>query len=137
MADAKQFSPDKIFLWLFLFTGLEVLFGMAFHGMNRLFLWSGLGFFAFLKGWLIMVYFMHLKFEGWVVKSLIVPTIFLMMVIWGYVSPDITNSQYIDHPIGSMYDNASGAVISDLSHWDPVHGEGGEHGKEDGEAAEH
>ena len=132
MSESKSFNPDKIFIWLFIFTAAEVGYGMLFHGLPKLMLWSGLAFFAFLKGWLIMVYFMHLKFEGWVIKSLIVPTIFLMMVIWGYVSPDITRSQYIDHPIGSMYDNASGEVVSDLRHWDPVdegdeHGESGEH----------
>jgi cytochrome c oxidase subunit IV len=115
----KHFSPEKIFAWLFLFTGAEVGFGYAFHDWNKLFLWSGLGIFAFLKGWLIMVYFMHLKFEGWVVKSMLIPTLLLMGVIWGYVSPDIARSDIVDHPIGSMYDNATGEVVPDLSHWDP------------------
>ena len=53
-----------------------------------------------------------------------------MCVIWGYVSPDISHSDVIDHPVGSMYDNESGAVVHDLSHWDPVEeeaGEGGDH----------
>ncbi len=126
MAGDKQFSPEKVFAWLFVFTMAEVGFGVFFHHMPKLFLWSGLGFFAFLKGWLIMVYFMHLKFEGWVVKSLIIPTPLLVLVIWGYVSPDISKSKIIDHPIGSQYDNATGAVVEDMSHWDPKehHGEG-------------
>ena len=121
MSADKQFSPEKIFLWLLFFTAAEVIFGIAFHGTPRMFLWSGLGIFAFLKGWLIMVYFMHLKFEGWVVKMLILPTPLLVLVIWGYVSPDISKSKIIDHPIGSQYDNTSGEVIEDLSHWDPKH----------------
>lgn len=135
MSGNKDFNPDKVFIWLFIFTAAEVGYGMAFAGMNKLFLWSGLGFFAFLKGWLIMVYFMHLKFEGWVVKSMLIPTLLLMGVIWGYVSPDVAHSNIIDHPIGSMYDNASGDVISDLSHWDPDHGD--EEGHADGDPAEH
>jgi cytochrome c oxidase subunit IV len=130
MADKNHFNPEKIFLWLFVFTAAEVGYGIVFRDMPKLFLWSGLGIFAFLKGWLIMVYFMHLKFEGWVVKSLLVPTILLMGVIWGYVSPDISRSQILDHPIGSMYDNATGEVVPDLSHWDPpsaTEHENGEH----------
>src|SRR5262249_51195267 len=133
MAADKQFNPEKVFLWLFIFTAAEVGFGVFFHHMPKLFLWSGLGIFAFLKAWLIMVYFMHLRFEGWVVKSLIIPTPLLVLVIWGYVSPDISKSKIIDHPIGSQYDNQSGAVVEDMSHWDPKgHGEG-----TNGGAAEH
>ena len=130
MSESKSFNPDKIFIWLFIFTAAEVGYGMLFHGLPKLMLWSGLAFFAFLKGWLIMVYFMHLKFEGWVIKSLIVPTLLLMFVIWGYVSPDVASSDIIDHPIGSMYDKATGEVHHDLSHWDPpkdAKDEAGEH----------
>jgi hypothetical protein len=73
--DSKHFSAEKIFGGLILFTSLEVAWGLAGKHMhfNRPMLWGGLLFFAFLKGWLIAVYFMHLKFEGWVVKSLILP----------------------------------------------------------------
>lgn len=136
MAADKQFSPEKVFLWLFIFTVAEVAFGLVFHDARKLFLWSGLGIFAFLKGWLIMVYFMHLKFEGWVVKSLILPTPLLVLVIWGYVSPDVSKSEILDAPIGSMYDNETGEVVHDLSHWDPKHA--GEHAEgAGGTAAEH
>ena len=31
MASDKQFSPEKVFAWLFVFTAAEVLFGIAFH----------------------------------------------------------------------------------------------------------
>ena len=67
MSEGKHFNANKVFLWLFVLTAGEVAYGIAFHGMNKLFLWGGLGIFAFFKGWLIAVYFMHLKFEGWVV----------------------------------------------------------------------
>ncbi|MEM7310574.1 MAG: cytochrome C oxidase subunit IV family protein [Planctomycetota bacterium] len=127
--DSKHFSPDKVFLWLFVFTAAEVAWGMWLAGSNKLILWGGLGFFAFLKGWLIAVYFMHLKFEGWVVKSLILPTPLLVLVIWGYVSPDVSRSHHLDHPIGSMYNNDEGTVLHDMSVNDIEHGEAHEEGE--------
>jgi cytochrome c oxidase subunit IV len=123
MAGDKQFNPEKVFLWLFLFTAAEVGYGMLLKDASKLVLWGGLGFFAFLKGWLIVVYFMHLKFEGWVVKSLILPTPLLVLVIWGYASPDVSRSKHLDHPIGAMYDNATGKVVDDLADWDTQHGD--------------
>lgn len=116
--DKTSFSPDKVFLWLFIFTAAEVGYGVLGSGLPKMVLWSGLGFFAFLKGWLIVVYFMHLKFEGWVVKSLIVPTPLLILVIWGYISPDVSNSKVLDHPIGSMYDQRTGEVSHDMGRYD-------------------
>jgi hypothetical protein len=87
-------------------------------------LWGGLLFFAFLKGWLIAVYFMHLKFEGWVVKSLILPTPFLIMVIFGYVMPDVADDESrLIHPIGTEVDPATGRAVVDMSEgWKPDHG---------------
>ena len=127
MSESKHFSPEKVFLWLFIFTALEVGWGMLLAGTSKLILWSGLGIFAFLKGWLIAVYFMHLKFEGWVVKSLIIPTPLLMLVIWGYVSPDVSDSKVNDHPIGAMYDNQTGVVEYDMGRYDdPEDAEDGE-----------
>ena len=72
MSGDKHFNADKIFIALFVLTALEVLWGYAFgvwfvgegEQANRLVLWGGLLAFAFFKGWLIAVYFMHLKFEG-------------------------------------------------------------------------
>lgn len=112
-----HFSENKILLQLLLFTLLEVGWGVAgkHFGWNKLSLWGGLLFFAFLKGWLIAVYFMHLKFEGWVVKSLILPTPFLVMVIMGYVMPDVADGDSnLKYPIGAAVDPATGAVIEDI-----------------------
>jgi cytochrome c oxidase subunit IV len=132
MSDDKHFNADKVFAGLFLFTVLEVGWGYAGHGFDwgKMMLWGGLLFFAFLKGWLIAVYFMHLKFEGWVVKSLILPTPFLIMVIFGYVGNDVADATApLDHPVGSMTDPDTGAVQEDLRDvWSLP-------GAEDGEAA--
>ena len=135
--DSKHFNPERVFLFLFVLTMLEVLWGYTFgvwtvpegeHG-NKLVLWGGLLFFAFYKGWLIAVYFMHLKFEGWVVKSLVLPTPFLIMVIFGYVLPDVANKEgNLVHPVGARLDPASGHVLEEMEHKVP-HG-GAAHGAE-------
>ena len=119
---AMHFSANKVFLGLFVFTVLEVGWGLAgkSFGWNRPMLWGGLLFFACLKGWLIAVYFMHLKFEGWVVKSLILPTPFLIMVIFGYVLPDVADKEgNLVHPVGARFDPASGRVLDEMEHQSP------------------
>ena len=123
--DSKHFSAEKIFGGLFLFTILEVVWGLAGKHLsfNRPMLWGGLLFFASLKGWLIAVYFMHLKFEGWVVKSLILPTPFLVMVIFGYVMPDVADKETrLIHPVGSELDPKTGRIIENMHDgWHPPH----------------
>jgi caa(3)-type oxidase subunit IV len=139
-AHDKHFSPERIFGFLALFTALEVAWGLAgkHFGWNRPMLWGGLLFFAFLKGWLIAVYFMHLKFEGWVVKSLILPTPFLVMVIFGYVMPDVANHEAPHvHPIGSAVDPDTGAVVEDMEALWEMPGHGGEHDASGGAGAGH
>jgi len=136
MSEDKHFNADQVFKYLILFTALEVAWGYVggtrVLDWNKLMLWGGLLFFATLKAWLIAVYFMHLKFEGWVVKSLILPTPFLVMVIMGYVLGDVANDDApLNHPIGSMMDSDTGTVHRDLRDvWSMP-------GAEDDGAAEH
>lgn len=115
MSADKHFNADRVFVLLFALTLIEVVWGYAFGRWiqaGKLVLWGGLLFFAFYKGWLIAVYFMHLKFEGWVVKSLLLPTPFLIMVIFGYVMPDVANKEgNLIYPVGSAYDPDSGGVV--------------------------
>ena len=121
--------PTEIFGLLFVLTFLEVLWGYmggVWWDWGKLMLWGGLLFFAFYKGWLIAVYFMHLKFEGWVVKSLILPTPFLIMVIMGYLLPDVANHDApLVHPIGSMLDPETGEVHEEMDLWAPPGKDGG------------
>ena len=130
MGKNMHFNANKIFGWLFLFTALEVLWGLAFGQWweaGKLVLWGGLIGFALLKGWLIAVYFMHLKFEGWVIWSLLIPTPFLVLVIFGYVIPDVANKEgNLVHPVGSMYDNDEGVVV-DKHTYVPEEGHGEAH----------
>lgn len=124
-----HFNPEKVFVLLFILTALEVMWGYAGYWLDwgRLMLWGGLLFFAFYKAWLIAVYFMHLKFEGWVVKSLLAPTPLLVVVILGYVMADVGDKTRMVHPIGSMLDPETGNVHEDIAEiWSPPNAEGDE-----------
>ena len=116
--DHKHFNAEKIFFALFVFTALEVAWGILGNktDMSRIPLWGGLMLCAVLKGYLIMAYFMHFKFEGWIVKGLIAPTpfliIYMMLILW----PDVGDNDKLDFPIGSQLDQS---VVTD-EHYQPV-----------------
>ncbi len=116
--DHKQFNAEKIFFALFLFTALEVGWGVLGNktDMSRIPLWGGLMFFALLKGYLILAYFMHFKFEGWIVKGLIAPTPFLILYMMAILRPDVGDNGKLDFPIGSQLDQS---VVTD-GHHQPV-----------------
>lgn len=129
MSDKHQLNANRVFLWLFLFTSLEV--GLSYLveytpvSMPKWAYWGGLCSFAFMKGLLIAKEFMHLKFEGWIVKGLIAPTPLLMIVIFFVLSGDINYDKYEDgklnRPIGSMVNKEDGQVWTYLPR--RVHGE--------------
>lgn len=121
--DHKEFNAEKIFLWLFIFTAVEVGYGYVGDalGFGRVLLWGGLGFFAFLKGYLILTYFMHFKYEGWIIKGLIVPTPFLIAYMMTILRPDVGANNRMDFPVGSQLDYS---VVTD-EHHKPVMDEDG------------
>ena len=135
MGKDMHFNANKIFVWLFILTAVEVLWGLAFGQWweaGKIILWGGLIGMALVKAYLIAVYFMHLKFEGWIIWGLLIPTPFLVLVIFGYVMPDVANKHgNLVHPVGIMYDKELGAVVD-------KHQQGG-HGSEEhgGDASEH
>jgi caa(3)-type oxidase subunit IV len=98
------YSIFKIFVVLFVLTALEVFWGMSMRGFGRFVLWGGLLAFALAKGLLIFMYFMHMKFERFLVWSLIVPTPILICVILGALSPDLSFNGQRDHPVANMLD---------------------------------
>ncbi len=132
----RHFSAEKIFVILLVATALEVAWGLLLKDSGRPLLWGGLISFAIIKGWYIATYFMHLKYEGWIVKGLIAPTPFLIGVIFTMITPDVSRNDYLNAPIGSMLDRESGEVVTQmdaLSHSaESMHGDG-----EHGEDAEH
>ena len=65
--DEHGFNANKIFWTLFVLTAIEVGWSMIFkhvpmlHGVPIWIMWAGLLGFAFWKGALIYMYFMHMK----------------------------------------------------------------------------
>ena len=105
------YNVTKIFIALFVLTAIEIAWAMPhFIRESRPLLWSGLILCAGLKGSLIFMYFMHMKYERWLVWALVLPTPLLVMVIFGYVTPDLSFNQRRDYPNGMML-NHEGRII--------------------------
>ena len=118
------FSANKIFITLFILTAAEVLWGaFLFKHSGHLVKWGGLIVFAFWKGSLIYTYFMHMKFEGWIVKCLIAPTPFLIAVVVFALMPDVSNNSHLVYPVGSQLDktNQHPGKIVPMSVFDSAH----------------
>lgn len=130
--DGLGYSIGKIFIALFLLTALEVAWGMFFRE-PRWFLWSGLLICALIKALLIFMYFMHMKFERWLVWSLILPTPLLMVVFFGYITKDVSYSEVRDYPNGMMMNSRGEVVPMDemLEEAHPTGGAAAERGAED------
>ena len=128
MSDDHQFNPTRIFLFLLLYTMLEVGWGMFFPG-PRWALWGGLLICAYLKGYLIFTWFMHMKFEGWIVKGLVAPTIPLVAIVLFANMPDTSYNDNMLHNIGDQLDTKTGEVVglSAGSHAEDEHGTDEEH----------
>jgi cytochrome c oxidase subunit IV len=122
--DGLGYSIGKIFIVLFALTAIEVAWGMFFRD-PRWFLWSGLLICALLKGILIFMYFMHMKFERVLVWSLILPTPLLMLVFFGYITKDMAYNEIRDYPNGMMI-NSAGEVVTMDEMLSEAAGHGGE-----------
>jgi len=131
------FNSTRIFLTLFILTAVEV--GWSFLPFPKWALWGGLIVFASWKGILIFTYFMHMKFEGWVVKALIAPTPVLVLIVIFALMPDIAKNDLLLHPVGFQNDPASGQVVGMGDDHDDDDGDddGGGHGAENQEASDH
>jgi cytochrome c oxidase subunit 4 len=100
MSEKAHFSAEKIFVALFVLTALEV--GWSFLPLGVFAIRLGLIVFAVWKGYLIFTYFMHMKYEGWVVKGLIAPTIPLVAIVIFATMPDVSMNSKLKYPIGYM-----------------------------------
>lgn len=130
------YSIGKIFLWLFGLTALEVAWGLFLREPQWL-LWSGLIACMIVKGLLIFMYFMHMKFERWIIWGLIVPTPFLVAVVLFANMPDtVFNEDIRVHPVGYLIDG-SGKVVNALDPEHPAQGRGKPHGLVGEASAEH
>ncbi len=109
------FNSTRIFLMLLALTAIEVLLSIIQvhvldHAIPKPLYWGGLAFFALWKGVLIFNYFMHMKFEGWIVKGLVAPTIFLVIVILAALQPDLVSNDKLVNPLGSMVNEETGVI---------------------------
>jgi caa(3)-type oxidase subunit IV len=106
--DDHGFNANKIFWVLFVLTAVEVGWSLIFkhvallENAPRWLMWGGLLGFAFWKGTLIYMYFMHMKFEGPVVKWLMRPTPVLMAIVVFALMPDIGRNDQLVYPVGTQ-----------------------------------
>ena len=118
MSETHGFNTNKIFIILFILTALEV--GWAFIPFPTWAHWGGLLVFAYMKGHLIFSFFMHMKFEGWIVKGLMVPTIPLMMIVVFANMPDTSRNDLLVYPLTTQLDPLAGqedsGEIVELNH---------------------
>jgi len=128
------YSIWNIFVALFVLTAVEVFWGYAFHHNTGFLLtmpvaifWSGLLSMALVKGLLIFMYFMHMRFERWIVWGLIVPTPLLVLIVLGANMPDTAFNELRDHPVGYLIDQ-TGEVVNSLDPLHPAKGRGTSHG---------
>ncbi|MFN0244223.1 MAG: cytochrome C oxidase subunit IV family protein [Planctomycetota bacterium] len=102
--ETGHFNANKIFITLFILTAVEVAWSLVFAHQPHWLKWGGLLVFAFWKGILIYSYFMHMKFEGWLVKALIAPTPILIAIVIFALMPDISLNSKLVYPVGSQLD---------------------------------
>jgi cytochrome c oxidase subunit 4 len=106
MTETHHFNANKIFWTLFILTAVEVAWSIVFKTQPHWIKWGGLLVFAFWKGLLIYTYFMHMKFEGWIVKALVAPTPILIMVLVFALMPDVSLNDHLVYPVGSQLDKS-------------------------------
>ena len=104
------FDANKIFVALFLLTAVEVAWGVMLKEPKWL-AWGGLLGMAFWKGLLIFQYFMHFKFEGWIVKCLIAPTPIMILIVFFFLFPDVSSNSRMDYQITDMVDPVTGEIL--------------------------
>jgi len=106
-----SFDANKIFIALFILTAVEVAWGVFIPYDLKWALWGGLLIMAYMKGYLIFTYFMHMKFEGWIVKGLIAPTIPLIFIVFFALMPDVGSNNHLNYELADQLDPENGEVV--------------------------
>jgi cytochrome c oxidase subunit IV len=120
------YSIARIFWALFILTSIEVAWGLFLRD-PRWVLWSGLIICMVIKGLLILMYFMHMRFERAIIWCLILPTPALVAIVLFANMPDTSFNEQRDHPVGYLIDQ-SGEVVNALDPEHPAKGRGTPHG---------
>ncbi len=94
MAEHGQADGYRIYavtwFWLLVITLVEL--AIVFLHVPKVVLATSLVLLALLKAWLIVAYFMHLRYERLsFVYAVLVPMIFLAVVLWTGTFPDALN----------------------------------------------
>jgi len=109
MSETHGFNTNKIFIILLVATLAEVLWALL--PFPRWALWGGLLAFAYMKGYFIFNFFMHMKFEGWIVKGLLVPTIPLMMIVVFANMPDTSRNALLVYELTEQVNMETGGIV--------------------------
>jgi len=109
MSESHGFNTNKVFLLLLGLTLAEVLW--SFAPFPRWAVWGGLLCFAYAKGYFIFNFFMHMKFEGWIVKGLLVPTLPLMCIVVFANMPDTSRNALLVHELTQQMDPEHGKIV--------------------------
>jgi len=128
--DGLGYSVFRIWVILFTLTAAEVLWGMLLRPPTfpRWLLWGGLITFALIKGSYILMYFMHMKFERFIVWSLIIPTPLLIMVVLCALMPDMAFKDDLrDFPVGEKLVDGQVADVLEF-HFPPYGHHAEDHG---------
>ncbi len=64
------------------------------------------------KASLVIAFFMHFKYEGWIVKALVAPTPFLVAVVVFAIMPDVAKNSRMDHRITDQADPVTGEIVT-------------------------
>ena len=94
MADTEHTGGYRIYavtwFWLLAITVVEL--AIVLMHVPKLILATALVIMALLKAWLIVAYFMHLRYERLsLVYAVIVPMVFLAVILWTGTFPDALN----------------------------------------------
>lgn len=84
----QEEHPNYVAIWGWLTALLAVSIGMAFIGHAII---ASILIFAvaFLKAYLVAGYYMHLKFEPRVIQVVVLFALFLLLVLWAGLAPDV------------------------------------------------
>ena len=94
MADTEHTGGYRIYavtwFWLLAITVVEL--AIVLMHVPKLILATALIIMALLKAWLIVAYFMHLRYERLsLVYAVMVPMVFLAVILWTGTFPDALN----------------------------------------------
>ncbi len=109
----ETFSVFKIFILLLIMTAIEVVYGEIgnrYFYEQKFWLWGGLLLCAFIKGYYIFFYFMHVKYEGMIVKGNVLFTVPLIIYFMIMLTPDTGTNPQFNYGVAQQFDPMTNEV---------------------------